>query len=125
LDKIPLTARRLSAYGLKMGKVWAVSSASEAAEEARQYVNAEQAKRQQMGLGELPSLGSLFANEYSAGSRTQAAILAELGIGDSDLLDNEEFWCNYKGGFALGGGHTVTMRAVSEIPGLVRQISAD
>ena len=125
LDKIPLTARRLSAYGLKMGKVWAVSSASEAAEEARQYVNAEQAKRQQMGLGELPSLGSLFANEYSAGSRTQAAILAEFGIGDSDLLDNEEFWQNYKGGFALGGGHTVAMRAVSEIPGLVRQISAD
>lgn len=125
LDKIPLTARRLSAYGLKMGKVWAVSSASEAAEEARQYVNAEQAKRQQMGLGELPSIGSLFANEYSAGSRTQAAILAELGIGDSDLLDNEEFWQNYKGGFALGGGHTVAMRAVSEIPGLVRQISAD
>lgn len=125
LDKIPLTARRLSAYGLKMGKVWAVSSASEAAEEARQYVNAEQAKRQQMGLGELPSLGSLFANEYSAGSRIQAAILAELGIGDSDLLDNEEFWQNYKGGFALGGGHTVAMRAVSEIPGLVRQISAD
>lgn len=125
LDKIPLTTRRLSAYGLKMGKVWVVSSASEAAEEARQYVNAEQAKRQQMGLGELPSLGSLFANEYSAGSRTQAAILAELGIGDSDLLDNEEFWQNYKGGFALGGGHTVAMRAVSEIPGLVRQISAD
>lgn len=125
LDKIPLTARRLSTYGLKMGKVWAVSSASEAAEEARQYVNAEQAKRQQMGLGELPSLGSLFANEYSAGSRTQSAILAELGIGDSDLLDNEEFWQNYKGGFALGGGHTVAMRAVSEIPGLVRQISAD
>lgn len=125
LDKIPLTTRRLSAYGLKMGKVWAVSSASEAAEEARQYVNAQQAKRQQMGLGELPSLGSLFANEYSAGSRTQAAILAELGIGDSDLLDNEEFWQNYKGGFALGGGHTVAMRAVSEIPGLVRQISAD
>ena len=125
LDKIPLTARRLSAYGLKMGKVWAVSSASEAAEEARQYVNAEQAKRQQIGLGELPSLGSLFANEYSAGSRTQAAILAELGIGDSDLLDNEEFWQNYKGGFALGGGHTVAMRAASEIPGLVRQISAD
>lgn len=125
LDKIPLTTRRLSAYGLKMGRVWAVSSASEAAEEARQYVNAEQAKRQQMGLGELPSLGSLFANEYSAGSRTQAAILAELGIGDSDLLDNEEFWQNYKGGFALGGGHTVAMRAASEIPGLVRQISAD
>ena len=125
LDKIPLTARRLSAYGLKMGKVWAISSASEAAEEARQYINAQQAKRQQMGLGELPSLGSLFANEYSAGSRTQAAILAELGIGDSDLLDNEEFWQNYKGGFALGGGHTVAMRAVSEIPGLVRQISAD
>lgn len=125
LDKIPLTTRRLSAYGLKMGKVWAVSSASEAAEEARQYVNAEQAKRQQMGLGQLPSLGSLFANEYSAGSRTQAAILAELGIGDSDLLDNEEFWQNYKGGFALGGGHTVAMRAASEIPGLVRQISAD
>lgn len=125
LDKIPLTARRLSAYGLKMGKVWAVSSASEAAEEARQYINAEQAKRQQMGLGELPSLGSLFANEYSAGSRTQAAILAELGAGDSDLLDNEEFWQNYKGGFALGGGHTVAMRATSEIPGLVRQISAD
>lgn len=125
LDKIPLTARRLSAYGFKMGKVWAVSSASEAAEEARQYINAEQAKRQQMGLGELPSLGSLFANEYSAGSRTQAAILAELGIGDSDLLDNEEFWQNYKGGFALGGGHTVAMRAASEIPGLVRQISAD
>lgn len=125
LDKIPLTARRLSAYGLKMGKVWAISSASEAAEEARQYINAEQAKRQQMGLGELPSLGSLFANEYSAGSRAQAAILAELGIGDSDLLDNEEFWQNYKGGFALGGGHTVAMRAASEIPGLVRQISAD
>lgn len=125
LDKIPLTTRRLSAYGLKMGKVWAVSSASEAAEEARQYVNAEQAKRQQMGLGELPSLGSLFANEYSAGSRTQAAILAELGIGDSDLLDNEEFWQNYKGGFALGGGHTVAMRAASEIPGLIRQTSAD
>lgn len=125
LDKIPLTARRLSAYGLKMGKVWAVSSASEAAEEARQYINAEQAKRQQMGLGELPSLGSLFANEYSAGSRTQAAILAELGVGDSDLLDNEEFWQNYKGGFALGGGQTVAMRAASEIPGLVRQISAD
>lgn len=125
LDKIPLTARRLSAYGLKIGKVWAVSSASEAAEEARQYVNAEQAKRQQMGIGELPSLGSLFANEYSAGSRTQAAILAELGIGDSDLLDNEEFWQNYKGGFALGGGHTVAMRAASEILGLVRQISAD
>ena len=125
LDKIPLTARRLTAYGLKMGKVWAVSSASEAAEEARQYVNAEQAKRQQMGLGELPSLGSLFANEYSAGSRTKAAILAEFGIGDSDLKDNEEFWQNYKGGFALGGGHTVVMRAASEIPGLVRQISAD
>lgn len=125
LDKIPLTARRLSAYGLRMGKVWVVSSASEAAEEARQYINAEQAKRQQMGLGELPSLGSLFANEYSAGSRARAAVLAEFGIGDNDLLDNEEFWQNYKGGFALGGGHTVAMRAVSEIPGLVRQISAD
>lgn len=125
LDKIPLTARRLSAYGLKMGKVWVVSSASEAAEEARQYINAEQAKRQQMGLGELPSLGSLFANEYSAGSRARAAVLAEFGIEDSDLLDNKEFWQNYKGGFALGGGQTVAMRAVSEIPGLVRQISAD
>lgn len=125
LDKIPLTARRLASYGLKMGKVWAVSSASEAAEEARQYVNAEQSKRQQIGLGELPSLGSLFANEYSAGSRTQAAILSEFGLADSDLKDNEEFWQNYKGGFALGGGHTVAMRAVSEIPGMVHQISAD
>lgn len=125
LDKIPLTARRLSAYGFKMGKVWVVSSASEAAEEARQYINAERAKRQQIGLGELPSLGSLFANEYSAGSRAQAATLAEFGIGDGELLDNEEYWQNYKGGFALGGGHTVSMRAVSEIPGLVRQISAD
>lgn len=125
LDKIPLTARRLSAYGLKMAKVLVVSSASEAAEEARQYIEAEQAKRQHIGLGELPSLGSLFANEYSAGSRTQAAILAEFGIGDSDLLDNEEFWQNYKGGFALGGAITVAMRAISEIPGLVHQISAD
>ena len=78
-----------------------------------------------MGLGELPSLGSLFANEYRAGSRTQAAIVAESGLGDSDLLDNEEFWQNYKGGFALGGGNTVAMEAVSEIPGLVRQISAE
>jgi len=40
LDKIPLTARRLSAYGFKMSKVWAISAASEAAEEARQYINA-------------------------------------------------------------------------------------
>ena len=47
-DKIPLTTRRLSAYGLKMGKVWAVSSASEAAEEARpvSYTHLDVYKRQ-------------------------------------------------------------------------------
>jgi hypothetical protein len=52
-------------------------------------------------------------------------MLAKVGIGDSPLVNDMEFWSNYQGGVALGAGHPVIMQIPGAIKGTVQQIKTN
>jgi len=85
---------------------------SEAAEEAVQYLNEKEDFASKYGWS-TPSIPDLIWNDLRQGGRVLNSYLSLLGITESELKDDQEYWANVKGGFALGGLHTAVMSAVS------------
>lgn len=99
-------------YGVKTARAVAASSMSEAAEEAVQYLNEKEDFASKYGWS-TPSIPDLIWNDLRQGGRVLNSYLSLLGITESELKDDQEYWANVKGGFALGGLHTAVMSAVS------------
>ena len=79
-----------------------MQATSESAEEGVQYLNSKEDFASKYGFGNA-SLGDLIINDFVQGGRVAEAYLSLMGIGNSKLDDDLEFWQNVKGGFALGG----------------------
>lgn len=75
---------------------------SEAAEEAVQYLNSNEDFAGKYGWSGM-SLGDMIMNDLHQGGRVFDAYLSLVGLSNSPLADDEEYWSNLKGGFILGG----------------------
>ena len=51
--------------------------------------------------------------------------MALLGLSKSELSDDEQFWQNVRGGFALGFAHPAIMNIAGSVPNAIRQYNAD
>lgn len=60
------------------------------------------------------SIGDAIINDIYQGARVFNSYGALLGISNSDLLNDAEYWSNVQGGFALGGIHTGMIRIGAE-----------
>ena len=89
-------------YGLNATRRGLTQAMSEGAEEGVQYLNSKEDFASKYGFGNA-SLGDLIINDFVQGGRVAEAYLSLMGIGNSKLDDDLEFWQNVKGGFALGG----------------------
>ena len=89
-------------YGLNATRRGFMQATSEGAEESVQYLNSKEDFASKYGFGNA-SLGDLIINDFVQGGRVAEAYLSLMGIGNSKLDDDLEFWQNVKGGFALGG----------------------
>lgn len=94
--------RIVAAYGMNAARRGMVQAMSEGAEEGVQYLNSNEDFAKKYGYSDA-SLGDLIINDYVQGGRIKDAYLSLLGIGNSPLDTDFEFWQNVKGGFALGG----------------------
>ena len=108
-------------YGARSMKTTAASAMSETAEEAVQYLNSKEDYASKYGWGGM-SITDAFVNDMYQGARVFNSYGALLGITESDLLNDAEYWSNAQGGFALGGIHTGTIRAASAIYNAYREI---
>lgn len=103
-------ARLLARYtGMAMRRGLA-ESFSEAAEEAVQYLNQQEDFASQYGWN-TPTFDKLIANDIRQGGRVLDFYLSLFGLSNSELVNDLEFIENWKGGFALGGGHGQIMQA--------------
>lgn len=125
-DKLlPKTWMKIAArYGLNALNRGAISSFSEGAEEGVQYLNSQEDFAKKYGF-DTPNIAELFANDWAQGSRVAKAYLSLIGLSRSELKDDEEFWQNVKGGFALGFGQPAIMNTVGTVPGAIRQYKAE
>jgi len=89
-------------YGMKAGGRNLAIGFSEAAEEAVQYLNSKEDFASKYGWAGM-SLGDMIANDVKQGGRVLDAYLSLVGLSNSELKDDEEYWSNLKGGFILGG----------------------
>ena len=89
-------------YGLNAARRGFMQATSNGAEEGVQYLNSKEDFASKYGFGNA-SLGDLIINDFVQGGRVAEAYLSLMGIGNSKLDDDLEFWQNVKGGFALGG----------------------
>lgn len=89
-------------YGMYTARRGMMQAMSEGAEEGVQYLNSKEDFASKYGFGNA-SLGDLIFNDFTQGGRVAEAYLSLMGIGNSKLDDDLEFWQNVKGGFALGG----------------------
>ena len=89
-------------YGMYTARRGMAQAMSEGAEEGVQYLNSKEDFASKYGFGNA-SLGDLIFNDFTQGGRVAEAYLSLMGIGNSKLDDDLEFWQNVKGGFALGG----------------------
>lgn len=69
-------------------------------EEAVQYLNADKDWASEYGWNSA-SLFDLFANDVKQGMKVTNALLSSVGLSNSELQDDLEFWSNFKSGFAL------------------------
>lgn len=74
---------------------------SEAAEEAVQYLNSKEDFAGKYGWSGM-SLGDMIMNDIHQGGRVFDAYMSLVGLSNSPLKDDEEYWSNLKGGFILG-----------------------
>lgn len=95
--------RAAAKYGIPAVQRLTANSLSEATEEGVQYLNSNKDFSQYGFSG--ATLGDLVINDWNQGSQVTKAYMSLLGLGDSELENDLEFWNNVKGGFALGGGH--------------------
>ncbi len=94
--------RMAAIYGMNSARRGFLQAMSEGAEEGVQYLNSKEDFGAKYGFSSA-SLGDLLVNDFTQGGRIKDAYLSLLGIGNSPLDDDMEFWQNVKGGFALGG----------------------
>ena len=97
-------------YGTRAAKTTSASMMSEGAEEAVQYLNSKEDYAKKYGWDGMSISDAIF-NDIYQGARVFNSYGALLGITESDLLNDAEYWSNVQGGFALGGIHTGTVRA--------------
>lgn len=117
-----LASRDLAKYGFNVAWRHALSSFSEGAEEGRQYINSkEDYAKHGLSYNPLQNLSDLVIGDFVAGQRVGSALLSMLGVGSSPLADDKEFWQNYKGGFALGGGMTSFINVATRTPDVIRK----
>lgn len=102
-------AQAAAIYGARMAKNTAASMMSEAAEEGVQYLNSKENYAEKYGWSGMP-IGDMIFNDVYQGARVFNSYGALLGITESDLLNDAEYWANIQGGFALGGLQTGTVR---------------
>ena len=102
-------------FGAKTARAVAASQMSEAAEEAVQYLNSKEDFASKYGWGGM-SIGDMIVNDVYQGARVFDSYMSLLGLSNSELLNDAEYWANAKGGFALGGLHTGVMRLAIEGP---------
>lgn len=126
IDKlsIPDWARLTAKYGLSAAKNTISGSLSEAGEEGVQYLNSLEDYAGKYGWGGM-SLGDLIINDFRQGGRVADAYLSLLGIGNSPLADDVEFWQNVKGGFAMGAGHSGIVNVIGNTKKAVKQYQTD
>ena len=67
----------------------------------------------------------MIVTDFLQGARVSKAYLSLLGLTNSELKNDAEFWANVKGGFALGALYTGTISAASNIKGAYRQYGTD
>lgn len=125
-DKLlPKQWMRLAArYGLNAINRGVISGLSEGAEEGVQYLNSQEDFASQFGFS-VPNIADLLANDWAQGRRVASAYMALLGLSKSELSDDEEFWQNVRGGFALGFAHPAIMNIAGSVPNAIRQYNAD
>ncbi len=123
---LPLNSFRYFAakYGLRYGKAWFLSSLTEMAEEGVQNLNSREDYAAKYGYNGM-SFGDLVANDLRQGGRVFNAWLSLIGLGDSELKDDADFWNDAKGGFAAGGGPTAVVRAVRDIGGAIEDYNTN
>lgn len=100
------------------------SAMSEGAEEGVQYLNSKEDFAKKYGWN-APSIGDIIANDFIQGSRVAKAYLSVLGLADSELKDDQEFWSNVKGGFSMGFMNPMGMVLPGNIRGAYRQYKAN
>ena len=125
-DKLlPKQWMRLAAkYGLNAVNRGVISGLSEGAEEGVQYLNSQEDFASKFGFS-VPNVAELLANDWAQGRRVASAYMALLGLSKSELSDDEEFWQNVRGGFALGFAHPAIMNIAGSVPNAIRQYNAD
>lgn len=101
-----------------------VSAMSEGAEEGVQHLNSKEDFAKKYGWN-APSIGDIIANDFVQGSRVAKAYLSVLGLADSELKDDQEFWSNVKGGFSMGFMNPMGMVLPGNIRGAYRQYKAN
>jgi hypothetical protein len=106
-------------YGVRIARNAATDALSEGAEEGVQYLNSLKNYAEEYGWGGM-SLGDMIATDFMQGTRVANAYLSLLGLTNSELKNDAEFWNNVKGGFALGGLHTGVISAITETKGAIR-----
>ena len=111
-------------YGINAANRGIRSAFSEGAEEGVQYLNSKEDFASKYGF-RTPNISELLANDWAQGSKVVSAYAALLGLSRSELMDDEEFWQNVKGGFALGFAQPAVMNFVGSVPTAIRQYSAD
>jgi hypothetical protein len=94
---------------------------SEAAEESVQYINSKDDFASKYGWSGM-SIGDAISRDLYSGARVFNTYAALLGLSDSELVNDPEYWANWKGGFALSGIHTGIMRFATEGYNAYREI---
>lgn len=109
-------------YGGRLIRNTLASGFSEAAEETVQYLNSKEDYASKYGWNGMP-ISDIIINDLYQGSRVTNTYLAVLGLSNSELMSDPEYWANYQGGFALSMLHTGSIRlgiegfnAYKEIP---------
>ena len=97
---------------------------SEGAEEGVQYLNSKEDFAKKYGWN-APSIGDIIANDFVQGSRVAKAYLSVLGLANSELKDDQEFWSNVKGGFSMGFMNPMGVVLPGNIRGAYRQYKAN
>ena len=101
-------------YGLRWGKNQFIGAMEEGAEEGVQYLNSLEDYASKYGYDGM-SLGALIGNDLRQGGRAFESWLSLIGLGNSEVKDDAEYWNNVKGGFALGGGMTTITRTYRDV----------
>lgn len=94
-------AKLASRYGLRAIPRGVGQAMSEGSEEGVQYLNSVKDFASQYGYDGM-DFGEIIANDMEQGGRVAKAYMSLIGLANSELKDDQEFWNNVKGGFAMG-----------------------